>query len=164
MPKETVVKKSIKHVGYWNFKDFYNFCFDYLKDDLGYSLSEKNYEEKDAGGKEIKLKWEANKKYTDYYKGTIEVSWQILGMKDAEVERGGKVEKTNKGEVKLDIKGVLTRDYESKWEDTPFWKYMRGTYDKYIAKSLSDEYEDDLTDDVNDLIKQIKAFLQLQAA
>ena len=162
--KETVINKKIKHVGHWNFKDLYNFCFDYIKDDLGYKLTENNYEEKDSGGKELKINWECNKKYTDYYKGTIEVEWHILNMIDAEIERGGKTEKTNKGEVKIEIKGILKRDYEDKWEDTPFWKFMRGTYDKYISKSLGDEYEDDLTDDVNDLLSQIKAFLQLQGA
>ena len=163
--KESVVSKKLKQVGFWNYRDLYAFCFDYTKDTLGYNISEKMYEEKETGGgKDIKIEWEAKKKYTDYYKGVISIKWHIIGMKDAEIERDGRKEKTNKGEVKIEFKGTLERDYEDKWEDTPFWKMMRGTYDKYIAKTLHDKYEDELTDDVNDLISQTKAFLQFQTS
>lgn len=162
--KSKVADKKIKQVGYFNYKDLYAFCFDYIKD-LGYKVTEKMYEEKETGGgKDIKIEWEASKKMTDYYKAKITIKWQILNMKDAEIERDGRKEKTNKGEVKIEFKAIMERDYEDKWEDTPFWKYMRGTYDKYIAKTLADEYEDDLSDDVNDLISQTKSFLQLQTA
>ncbi|MCH7850406.1 MAG: hypothetical protein IH845_02070 [Nanoarchaeota archaeon] len=162
--KKTVVDKKIKQVGYFNYKDLYGFIFDYIKG-LGYVVKEKKYEEKEtAGGKEVVIEWNAFKKMTDYYRGRIQVKWHILNMKDAEIERDGRKEQTNKGEVKIEFKGIMERDYEDKWEDTPFWKYMRGTYDKYIAKTLNDEYEDDLEDEVNDIIEQTKAFLQLQTA
>ena len=47
--KSKVADKKIKQVGYFNYKDLYAFCFDYIKD-LGYNVTEKMYEEKETGG------------------------------------------------------------------------------------------------------------------
>lgn len=159
--KNTVFKEAVKHKGYWNFSDLYNFCFDFLKDE-GYTVEEKAYTEKITNaGKEIIIEWEAKKKVTDYFKNHLDVDWHILGMKDAEVEREGKKETTNKGEVKLTIEGMLERDYEDKWENRPFWKFLRGIYEKYIIRTTVDEYEDRLTDVGVKFVDEIKSFLQL---
>ena len=159
--KSNVLKQKIKQVGYWNFKDLYNFSFEWLEDH-GYSVSEDEYTEKEKeNGKELNIEWVANKKVTDYYKNTIKVKWHILYMTDAEIERDGKKEKTNKGEVKMEFIVDLVKDYEERWEDEPLWKFLRGVYEKYIIRTTNDEYEDRLEDDALEYINQIKAFLQL---
>ena len=159
--KKEVYKQKIKQTGYWNYKDLYNFCFNWLKDE-GYKLKEKEYTEKITSfGKEIILKWEASKKITDYFKHVIEVKWHILGMKDAEVEQEGKKIATNKGEVGIEIKATLVRDYENRWEDRPFYKFLRGVYEKYIIRATREEYEGDLEDKAKEYLKEIKAFLNL---
>jgi len=141
--------------------DLYNFCFNWLKDE-GYKLKEEEYTEKITSfGKEIILKWEASKKITDYFKHVIKVEWHILGMKDAEVEQDGKKVSTNKGEVKITIKATLVRDYEERWEDRPFYKFLRGVYEKYIIRETREEYESDLENKAKEYIKEIKAFLNL---
>jgi hypothetical protein len=159
--KKEVFKQKIKTKGYWNYADVYNFCFNWLKDE-GYSVSESEYVEKISSfGKEIMLNWEASKKVTDYFQQKIIVSWHILGMKDAEVEQDGKKVSTNKGEIAITIKANLIRDYEERWEDKPFNKFMRGIYEKYIIRTTVEEYEGDLEDKGNEYVKEIKAFLNL---
>ena len=159
--KNEVLAQKIKQKGYWNYADLYAFCFNWLKEE-GYKMKETEYTEKITGfGKELVLKWEANKKVTDYFKNTISVDWHILGMKDAEVEIDGKKASTNKGEVELKIKAELVRDYGERWEDRPFWKMMRSMYEKYIIRTTVDEYEDRLRDKATEYVKDVKAFLQL---
>lgn len=159
--KKEVYKQKIKQTGYWNYKELYNFCFNWLKDE-GYRLKEKEYIEKISTlGKEIILKWEAEKKITDYFKHVIEVKWHILGMKDAEVEQDGKKVATNKGEVGITITANLVRDYEERWEIRPFYKFLRGIYEKYVIRATREEYEKDLEEKAKDYIKEIKAFLNL---
>ena len=98
--KSNVLKQKIKQVGYWNFKDLYNFSFEWLEDH-GYKVSEDEYTEKEKeGGKELNIEWVANKKVTDYYKNTIKVKWHILYMTDAEIERDGKKRKDKQGRSK----------------------------------------------------------------
>ncbi len=160
--KSNVFKSKIKQTGYWNYTDLYNFCFDWLKDN-NYHVKEKAYTEKlSSFGKEIIIEWDAMKKVTDYYKNTISIKWHILGMKDAEVERDGKKESTNKGEVAIEIKADLVTDYENKWESRVFWKFLRGIYDKYIVRTTTEEYEDRLEDDATEFADQTKAFLEIK--
>lgn len=159
--KKEVYKQKLKQVGYWNYKDLYNFCFDWLKDE-GYKVKEKEYVEKLSSlGKELILKWVAEKKVTDYFKNEIEINWHILGMKDAEVELDGKKISTNKGEVAITVKATLVRDYEERWEDKPIWKFLRGVYEKYVIRTTVDEYENNLEDKAKEYLGDVKAFLQI---
>jgi len=160
--KSKVFEQKLKHNGFFNFADFYGFCFDWLKDE-GYSLSEKEYTEKvSSNGKEVIIKWEASKTVSDYFKNLIQVKIHILGLNDAEVEVEGKKEATNKGDLKIEISADLERDYEDKWEDNPFYKWLRGVYDKYIVRTTIDEYEDRLKDVVVEYSEQIKSYLRLE--
>ncbi len=159
--ENTVLKQKLTHKGFWNFKEFYEFCFDWLQNE-GWYLAEKEYKEKiSAIGKNVEIKWEATKEITDYFKYKLKLNWQVLGLVDAEVEEEGKKIKTNKGEVKITFEAILMKDYESKWEDKPIWKFLRGTYDKYIIKTTAEEQAAKLIGDTNELIGQVKAFLNL---
>jgi hypothetical protein len=160
--KNQIFSQKIKQKGFWNFTDLYNFCYMWLKDE-GYNVSENEYTEKLVGnGKELVIKWEAKKKVSDYFLNMIEVKWRILGMQDAEVEKEGKKEKTNKGEVGFEITGTLLRDWEERWERNPSYKFFRGIYDKYIIKSTTEQYEDRLEAKCVSFVEQIKAFLQIE--
>ena len=159
--KKEVYSEKLKQTGYWKYADIYNFSFSWLKDS-SYKLKETLYNEKlSSFGKEVIIKWEAEKKVTDYFKYRISIDWHILGMKDAEVEIDGKQVKTNKGEVEMKFKGEIIKDYEKRWEDKPIWKLLRGIYEKYIIRTTIEEYEDDLEDDVKDMVQDIKAFLNI---
>jgi hypothetical protein len=159
--KKEVFKQQIKQKGFFNYNEVYKFCFNWLKEE-GYSISEDKYDEKVTSfGKEIQIKWTAKKKISDYFRNIIELKWHILGMVDAEVEIEGQKQKTNKGEVKIDFKATLERDYEKRWEDKPVWKFLRGIYDKYIIKTTMEQYESNLVNGASSYFEQIKAFLNL---
>ncbi len=160
--KSNVFESTIKHEGYWHYRALYSFCYNWLKEE-GYDLYEDQYTEKITGdGKEIEIKWKAKKKVSDYFRNIIELKWHILRMQDAEVEIDGKKKKMNKGEVKIKFSADLERDYEARWEDKPFWKFLRATYDKYIIKTTMDEYEDRLTAKTGKYTEEVKAFLNLE--
>jgi hypothetical protein len=163
MAEQTLAfKEKLKHVGFFTFKDLYNYCYEWLKDE-GYLIFELEYTEKNTSfGKEIIIKWEAKKKISDYYRNIIKCNWHILGMNDAEVERNGKKEKTNKGEVKIEFNSFIEKDYENRWEDKPYLKFMRAIYDKYIMRTTFDLYEDRLAADTLTYVENIKAFLLLE--
>ena len=156
-----IAKQLLRRKGYWNYSELYGFCFSWLKDN-GYGVKESEYVEKLSDfGKEIQLKWEGGRRVTDYFKFVIKVEWHILGMTDAVIERDGKQEKTNKGEIKLSISADLVKDYEDNWDKKPMVKFMRGIYDKYIIRTTIDNYGDVLKDDFKEYISQVKSFLEL---
>jgi hypothetical protein len=160
--KKQVYKEKFKHTGYWKYKEVYDMMYDWFKE-RDYKLKENLYNEKIlTNGKEVITKWEAEKKITDYFKFQIKADWHILGMKDVEIEVDGKKVKTNKGEVEIIFAGNLIKDYEKRWEDKPFWKFLRGVYEKYVVRETVDELEDELEDRVKEVIYDLKAFLKLE--
>jgi len=160
--KDTKYKEKIKHKGTFVFKDFYTYTYDWLTGE-DYKVTEKKYSEEIEGdAKKLEIEWEAEKKVSDYFRFLIKIDWKILRMKEIEVVKEGKKMKMNSGQVEMTIKGILVKDYESKWEDHPFWKFARGIYDRYIIKSRIDEYEDKIIEEANEFISQCKAFLVLE--
>lgn len=157
-----VIKEVIKNKGFFNYSDLYAFCYNWLKDE-GFGIAEKEYVEKVSGfGKEIMIEWEAGKKVTDYFQNKIKLKWHILGLQDAEVERDGKKEKTNKGDLKMTFSAEIVRDYEDRWETTKTWKFLRSIYEKYIIRTTVDEYEDRLNGTAESFVEDVKAYLMLE--
>ena len=158
--KDTLFDSKLKQVGLFDFKEFYSFLYDYLVGE-GYNITEKVYNEKVGGdSRDLDIEWEVFKKISDYFKFTIKIKIKTLGMKSVEAEREGKKIKINQGTIEVKFKAILEKDYESKWENSPLMKFLRGIYDKYIIRERADQYEEKLISDVNEIIAQCKAFLK----
>lgn len=160
--KDKITEEKVKYNGFFNFKEVYQFVYRWLNEE-DYDVEEKKYVEEVSGdAKKVELIWEASKKITDYFKIQLKLSWRVLGLKDVEVEKDGKKIKTNKGSFEVKITGTLVRDYRGGWDATPFTKFLRGIYDKYIIEGTMDKFESKTFGDVNDLAEEIKAFLTIE--
>jgi len=160
--KDKVFAGKVKYVGIWSFKDVYRFVYDWFIDN-DYDLTEKNYSEKvKPDGKEIEIKWEAMRKISDYFKFTIKADWRILGMTEVEVQKEGAKVKMNKGTIEIKFTAVLLKDYEQRWENTAFLKFLRGVYDRYIIRGRIEQYEMKLFGEVDEVIAQTKSFLAIE--
>ena len=161
--KDKIATEKIKHNGLFDFKEVYRFLYT-LATDLEYELEERLYSEKNtAKGKEVEILWLAKRKISDYFRFNIKMKWLILGMSDVEVMRDGMKVNMNKGSFEITFNCYLEKDYENRWEATAFLKFLRGLYDNYIIRGRISDYEDRLTEDMSELIEQLKAFLILEA-
>lgn len=160
--KEVLIKEGLEHKGVFNFSDYYEFAYKWLKDE-GYDVIEEKYEEKVSGNsRDIAIEWKAGQKMTDYFKFDIGVRFLILGATDVEVEIEGSRKKMNKGKIEMGIKGTIVKDPESKWDEAPVSRFLRDTYNKYIIPKQIEKQEDKLKDDIQDFQEALKAFLELQ--
>jgi len=160
--KDTLLKETVKYAGVVDFPGIYNFLFEWVKDEK-YDITEDLYTEKVKGdAKDIDIKWTASKKLTDYFKSAIDIKWRILGMKDVEVQIDGKKKKMNKlAELKIDIKGVLEKDYDNKWNSSTTAKFFKEIYNKYVIPGRTSEMESKIISFVQDMKEEAKAFLEL---
>ena len=164
MPEqETVFSSKMKYVGLLNFKEYYQFCHDWLVQEIDTKLMETKYEEKiKQDGKDINIKWIAKAKITDYFRYVIEVKFRILRMKDVEVIKDGIKIKMQDASVEIKVKGDLQRDYEGKFERTAWRKFLRGIYEKWIIKPRIEQYEDKLIYKCDEFLTQAKAWLDIE--
>lgn len=161
--KDTVFSSKIKYGGIFSFSEFYKFCYGWLTEEMGFSISEDKYVEKLSGdSKDVEFEWSGSKKFTDYFKFSIAVKFKISGLTNVELVQDGKKIKTNKGSVEIGVKGILIRDYEGKFEATPFQKVLRGIYEKWIISSKIDDYRGKVFGDCDEFLQQAKSFLDLE--
>ena len=162
--KEEIFSSAIKYRGIFNFKDFYQFAYDWIVEQIGMEdLSEDEYTEKVSGDeKQIIIRWTASIKLTDYFKFQLKANYQIDGLKKAETVQDGVKINTNEGQIKLTVKGVLIRDYDGKFETKPTNKFLRSIYEKWVIPSRIEQMEDKVAGDCDEFLSQSKAFLDLE--
>ena len=160
--RDLVFAGKLKHTGIFDYKEFYRFCYNWLID-KDYFLVEKEYTEKiQQNGKEVVIKWEARRKISDYFRFFIKADWRILGMKDVEVVKDGNKLTLNKGEAEIKIEATVEKDYEHRWENTSFYKFLRTMYDRYLIRSRIEQYEMKIWGEANEFLSQMKSFLALE--
>lgn len=161
--KETIFSSKIKSSGIFSFKDFYKFCYDWLKEETGLDVQETKYVEKIEGPtKKIEVKWQCERKMTDYFKFEAGVEMKIDGLKEVEISEGSAKIKTNQGSVEVSIKGTIVKDYDGKFETTAFKKFLRTIYERWVIPSSIDEYKTKISEDCDKFLNQTKAYLDLE--
>ncbi|HJO14423.1 MAG TPA: hypothetical protein QGG70_00020 [Candidatus Pacearchaeota archaeon] len=160
--KDTIFKGRLKQKGIYNFKDFYEFLYDYFTDE-NYDIAETKYVEKVEGEtKDLEIIWNATKEVSDYFKYEINLTWVILGMKKVKVKKDGQEIYMDSGTLEIKFTASLVKDYENRWENNPFLKFMRGIYDRYIIRSRIDDYEIKVWEEINEIIAQAKSYLAIE--
>ena len=161
--KDSIFSSKIKFGGVFDFANFYRFCYDWLTDEANLIISEDKYVEKLTGdAKNVDIEWNCFRKITDYFKFEVKITFRIIGMTNVEVQKEGSKIKMNKGSVEVGVKGILTRDYQGKFEKRATQKFMRSVYEKWVIPSRIDQYEDKLIGDCDEFLNQAKAFLDLE--
>ena len=162
--KEEIFSSAITYKGNFNFREFYQFAFDWVTEQIGMAnLSEGLYSEKINGdSKDIDIEWTGSIKLTDYFKFQIKAKYKIIALKKAEIVQDGVKISTNNGQVKLTVKGTLIRDYEGKFETGPKNKFLRSIYEKWVIPSRINQMEDKIAGDCDEFLSQAKAFLDLE--
>ena len=163
--KDKVFSSKVKYNGVVDFAEFYKFCYEWLRDDLGFTIfSENKYAEKLSGdSKNIEIEWVFSKNLTDYFKLEAKAAFRILGLTNIEIPiEGGKKVKTNKGSVEINLTGSLVRDQKGKFEKTGFLKFLRAIYEKAVIPSRVEEFQEKIIIYCNNFLSQAKAFLDLE--
>lgn len=159
--KDLLINEKVEFNGVFDFEEAYAYAFEWFKEEE-YGLIEEKYKEKVVGnGRDIEFEWSATKRISDYFKIEIKTKVRVDGLTDVEVEAEGKKKKSNKGRIEIGIKGVLIKDPDSKWDSTPFYKFLRDIYSKYIIPGRIDQMEDRVKDDVRDFKEKMKLFFEI---
>jgi len=164
--KDTIFKTKLKAKEcIFNYGDYYKFCYNWIMQEIGMNaFAEKGYSEKISGeNKDLEIKWEGYKNLTDYFRMEIKINFKVLKMKKVEVLKDGvKISANQAMSNELDVKGILVRDYQGKFEKTAVTKLWRGIYERWIIPERIDQMENKVYSELDEFVGQVKAYLALE--
>jgi len=159
--KELILKEKVEHAGLFDFAGFYAFAHAWFKEQK-YGVNERKYSEKVKGNaRDLRIEWIATKTLSDYFKIEQEVTFEIWGMTEVEVEIDGEKKKMNRGTISAEIKGTLIKDHDSKWDSSPQWRFLREIYNKYLIPARVYDIKNKVENDVREFKDELKGFLDL---
>jgi len=145
----------------WDHEKVYRTMHDWLVA-RGYRMMESLYKDKPP---ETEIEWIAKKKVDEYVAYQFKVYFFIWDLEDAEVAKGGEKRVMQKGRMKITLSAAVITDYSGRWETTPFWKWLEGVYNKYIAlRDLEVKHMDNLYYVLYKLHELIKQTLEMETA
>jgi len=163
MPEKKIVyqDKFISFEGLFSLKDLFKIIVRWFNEH-GYDMFEnKNYEEVYEDGKKVIFELIPYKKVSDYYKLEIRIFAVFESLKEVEVELNGIKQRLLKGRANFTFDAILVTDYEGRWESRPTYYFYRTLIDKFIYKSYTDKYENELIKDAKEVQEEIKAYLNM---
>lgn len=114
-------------------------------------------------GRYIELTYQPWKKINDYIRHVVKVRVRMRKLNDTIKEVDGHKFKLQEGTVDVTVDGYMETDYEDRWEQKPFYFFLRTTFDKFFYKSPDKENEAELAGTVRKFHIDAKAFLNLYA-
>ncbi len=156
-----VKKQTIKYEGLIDVQEFYSFIDSWLKSKGFEKVEVKSEEHADQKGKYIELLLEPFYKFNDYCKEVIRIHIHMYNVRDAEVVIDSHKLKMQEGLVSVDTDGFFVTDYENRWEERPFYFFLRSLIDKYIYRIYNQRYQKVLKETIAQLRADIKAYLNL---
>jgi hypothetical protein len=159
-----IASQIIKHKGIFNFNAILDAIPDWLSQH-NYDYVQKGHAQKaKPSGGYFEGNWIAEKEVTEYVKFNISVDIWLRDLKDIAIEKNGKTEKSNKGNIEITFNSGMEKDYKKtftnkKYQETEFLKLIREFYEKYVIKSKLSSYEEKIEAETQDFIEYIKTFL-----
>ena len=118
------------------------------------------------GGKELWFWWRAFKsfegKYSGYLRNRLDIDAHVVYLQNVEVVHQGKKMTAQQGEIEMFFRARIESDYEGKWENHKFLKYMKPLYEKRVLHTEIEKREKELWRDAYRIQSKIKQFLQLR--
>ncbi len=165
MPKDATPPVILRYTGLFDFDGLYAAVIDWAKH-YNWWWHEKVYKHKVPNplGAEQEMKWELEKKITDYIKYVIKIEVIMQDLTELEVEVNGKTKSLSNGKIFITMNGVLMWDWQKRFEGKGrFVEWMGNFYNKVIfKKELESVYGDQLFYRIWNLHAVMKKFLDMQ--
>jgi len=160
--REVIVDHArMTYEGLFSVSEFYKAIDTWLREKGYDKMEKKNVESITPTGKYIEIELLPWKKTTDYAKNVIKLRIIMSDIKDVEIKKNDVKVKLNSGKIQIVSDAYLETDYEHRWEGKPSFFFLRTIFDKYFFKPYTKGYKGNLLKDYNDLMGNIKSFLNL---
>ncbi len=153
---------ELKYKGLFNIRDLLD-KIDSLTKERGYKKFEKRRKEiVKTTGKEFSMELRPIKKKTEFYELMVNIRISITNLQEVEVVVDEIKKKMHKGEINIIFDAYTLTDYKARWEQTPWYFFLRLMFEKVFFKVHTDKYVGEVMDDTHFIYNNLRAHLHLQ--
>jgi len=155
-------KLLVRYKGVFDFEGLYRMMHAWLINKR-FLFHEKLYKDKVSTpfGNELEVKWEAEKKVTEYIREYITVYFHLWDFSEVEIIKDGKKMKMTKSRMEIYLDCELEMDYTKKFQDKGVFAEKLGEFyqNKVLYWEWRIKYADSLTYSLYDLHAKVKKYL-----
>lgn len=122
---------------------------------------DKDFEINTKTGKKIEWQISPWKKITDYVRYICKIRILIEDMVKVEAIKDKKKVKVDNGRLIMFIDGFIDFDYFNRWDEHPFFLFLRTLYDRFVYKAYTERFEQRFVYDIHHLYDGIEKFLNV---
>ena len=97
--------------------------------------------------------------FIPYYKIKIRIKFNLVDLKDVEIEHQNETLKLNQGLIRTTFDAYVFNDRKNVWTEKPFYWFLTVIFDKYIFNKNYKKFEHWVKHDVDELLYKMKSFL-----
>jgi len=114
-------------------------------------------------GRNISLGYNVTRKFKKLYLSNIQFDVSIENMKDVDMEIDGRMRNLNSGKIDIVFHSYLMTSLKARWETRGYLYFISRAIDKFVYKLDKPAYRGIVIGDTNNLINDIKGFLNVYA-
>jgi len=151
----------LSYSGPFDVVEFYKAIEDWVSEKGMQRELKKKLEHVTPDGKKLEWFAECWKDLADYAKSVVRVRALFNNVKDIEIVRDKEKRKLNYGNVLIIFDGFLETDIEARWQQKPWFYFLRAIVDKFIYKFWTEKFDGGIRKDVYELHGRLKKFFEL---
>ncbi|MFW6231065.1 MAG: hypothetical protein ACOC32_03500 [Nanoarchaeota archaeon] len=152
--------RVLQYSGEFNLREMFELIDQWFADH-GFSGREEveHMEKITKGHKEVEIFYQPSKKLSSYAKAEIRLLITISNLKRKVVELESRKTNMDEGELELTFDGILSTDYEARYESKPSYFVWRHLFDKFIKKTHSTEHDAKISAYIQELYTHLRRYL-----
>ena len=155
----TVDHLRLNYEGPFDANSLFKHITAFLKERAWDLKTEKEFENNTTRGKHIEWQIKCWKRVTDYIRYWPKIRILIYDYNKVDAILENKKVKVGSGRAVIYIDGYLELDESNRWEQLPFFQFLRSIYNNFVYRVYTERFELQLTHDMNHLHHTIEQFL-----
>ncbi len=153
--------KHLSYEGYFDFAKLWRLVRTFMGD-RGYGYMEKEHNEMvKEKGKDIFIHVDVERELSTYVRTRIVTKCTVSHLTDVEIQHDGKHLSLNEGNVSFEFEAYVITDFEGRFAGKGSRFFIRTVLEKFIFNRQIKKFERIANDDLEALIKEVKAYLNL---
>ena len=152
---------KLEYIGLFDLNGLFKMIEAWLKERGMEKRTDQNQELTTPTGKFIEWTIAPWKKISDYNRIFFKIRMLVYDFKKVEAVKDDKKVKLGHGRVLMYFDAYLEHDYEHRWDFVPMLVFFRTMFDKFIYKTYTERFEQQLTYDIHYLYNLVETYFNM---